>query len=62
MQMQMDKWLSYDFPTAVRNRFTGTISRFQGQTQKWYASLCLGFLSGPPSICKDSHTAWLHSN
>lgn len=33
---EIDQWLTYDFPTKVRQRLHGGWQRFKGQRQKWY--------------------------
>eukprot|EP00195_Chlamydomonas_chlamydogama_P013623 CAMPEP_0202894208 /NCGR_PEP_ID=MMETSP1392-20130828/3656_1 /ASSEMBLY_ACC=CAM_ASM_000868 /TAXON_ID=225041 /ORGANISM="Chlamydomonas chlamydogama, Strain SAG 11-48b" /LENGTH=188 /DNA_ID=CAMNT_0049578827 /DNA_START=400 /DNA_END=962 /DNA_ORIENTATION=- len=33
---EIDEWLSYDFPTKVREKLYGPWTRYKGQKQKWY--------------------------
>ncbi|KAI8477328.1 MAG: invasion protein A [Monoraphidium minutum] len=33
---EIQEWVSYDFPTEVRSRFTGEWARFRGQAQRWF--------------------------
>ena len=53
LHLQVDEWLTYDFPTSVRNRLTGTWARYLGQTQKW---VLMYFYGEDEEINLDSHS------
>jgi putative (di)nucleoside polyphosphate hydrolase len=33
---QVPRWLTYEFPTEVRCRFTGSWAQYNGQAQRWF--------------------------
>lgn len=33
---ELPAWLPYEFPTAVKNRLSGSWAQYKGQAQRWF--------------------------